>query len=220
VAQRSTNAEPVERRDRGSAMVIVFSIAVFLSMAMLVVMGVRRVEPPTFSPTPLEPVPAESHPPGPRLFTIDATAPDEWRFFSFERGTVVERPGPRDWDLAFRRFQVIVNGGPGFAGAGGVLDLGEATLDEPRHLPRTGDYVVNTVRSDTVNAALRRWYRYSYLSHLLSPRPNVWSVRTAAGSYAALQFVGYYCPGAMPGCVTFRYLYPGDADADGDGAVE
>jgi len=38
----------------------------------------------------------------------------------------------------------------------------------------------------------------------------VWAVRTADGRYAKLEMVGYYCPGARPGCPTFRYVYQGD----------
>lgn len=35
-------------------------------------------------------------------------------------------------------------------------------------------------------------------------------MRTADGRYAKLEMVGYYCPGARPGCPTFRYVYQGD----------
>ena len=32
---------------------------------------------------------------------------------------------------------------------------------------------------------------------------------TADGRYAKLQLLSYYCPGARPGCLTFRYVYQG-----------
>ena len=41
------------------------------------------------------------------------------------RGTVVESPAPGAWDLAFRRFEVRVNGGAGSAQNGGVAQLEE-----------------------------------------------------------------------------------------------
>jgi hypothetical protein len=45
---------------------------------------------------------------------------------------------------------------------------------------------------------------------VLTPKPHVWAVRTADGRYAKLEMLGYYCPGAQPGCPTFRYVYQGD----------
>ncbi|MQA89728.1 MAG: hypothetical protein GEU90_05770 [Gemmatimonas sp.] len=201
------------RRHRGS--IAVFGVGAFCValMALFVVMGVRRTAPETFVPTSLESRPAAGKLVEPRLFTVDASVADRWRFFSFEDGTVVANPGPVGWDLAFRRFQVIANGGDGFAGEGGIVDLGAAPLDSIAVVPSTG-YVLNTVRSDTVNAVVQEWYDYSYVSHLLSPKPRVYAVRTADGRYAKLQFVGYYCPGAVPGCVTFRYVYQGSGGVE------
>ena len=58
--------------------------------------------------------------------------------------------------------------------------------------------------------AFAGWYRYGFLSHVLSPRPRVWAVRAADGRYAKMEFVSYYCPGSQPGCLTFRYVFQGD----------
>jgi hypothetical protein len=187
---------------------VVVGVGFLLTLVAILAMSLNRVEPPTFAPSPLQPRPAVDRLVGPELVTVDARDPARWQFFSFATGSVVENPGPVGWDLAFRRFQVIANGGAGFAGSGGVLDLGEIPFDSLRAVPEHG-YSTTTVRSDSVNAALHRWYDYSFLSHLLSPKPRTFAVRTADGRYAMLEFVGYYCPGAMPGCVTFRYLYQG-----------
>jgi hypothetical protein len=184
--------------------------ALALAMLLFAAAGARRAEPPTFEPTPLTPRPPATGLVGPDTFTVDASDAGRWRFFSFAHGTLLERPAPADWDIAFRRFQVIANGGPGFSGDGGIIDLGSVPFDSVLHAPRDG-YVANTVRSDTVNNAIRRWYDYSFLSHLLAPSSHVYVVRTADGRFAKLQFLGYYCPGARPGCVTFRYVYQGAA---------
>lgn len=201
------------RENRGTVGVLAFGALAAALMLLLVASGLNRPEPPSYPPTPLQLRPAAGRLVGPELVTIDASAENAWRFFSFEQGTVLERPGPLDWDLAFQRFQVIANGGPGFAGNGGILDLGEVAFDAVAALPETG-YVANQVASDTVNAAIEDWYAYSYLSHLLTPKPRVYAVRTAAGRYAKLQLLGYYCPQAMPGCVTFRYVYQGGGGAE------
>lgn len=186
----------------------------------LVAHSLNRPTPATFAPSPVEPEPAGEALVGPRVHTVDASNPDRWRFFSFARGSVVEDPGPGDWDLAFRRFRIIANGGDRFAGRGGALDLGAVPLDSVRVLPATG-YVGTEVRPDSVNPALERWYDYSFFSHLLSPRSRSYAIRTADGRYAAMEILGYYCPGARPGCMTIRYLYQGaggrELTADTDG---
>lgn len=192
--------------------------AVLVMVVLLVAMSVRRPEPPTFQPTPVQPGTAGDSLVGPTLMTVDASDGSRWRYFSFAAGSVVDTPDPLGWDLAFRRFQVIVNGGPGFAGSGGVVDLGPVSFDSVRAVPADG-YAVTVVRSDSVTAALQRWYEYSFTSHLLTPKPHVYAVRTVDGRYAKLQFAGYYCPGATPGCVTFRYTYQGAGGVDVAGAA-
>lgn len=180
-----------------------------LVAVVLVLLTLQRPAPPMYAPSPMVPDSAGNSRVGPITRTVDATASDAWTYFSFQAGTVVRNPGPTDWDLAFRRFQVIANGGRGFFGEGGILDLGEVPFDSVRTIPSEG-YVPTVARGDSVNAAIREWYDYSFLSHLLFPRPRVYAVRTANGRLAKLELLGYYCPGAQPGCVTFRYVYAGD----------
>ncbi len=67
-----------------------------------------------------------------------------------------------------------------------------------------------TANGDTVNATLEDWYDYSFLTHLLEPGPTTWILRTADGRHAKVRILGYYCPGAEPGCVTLEYAYQGD----------
>jgi hypothetical protein len=132
---------------------------------------------------------------------VDASSSEAWRFFQFSTGSLVERPGPTDWDIAFRRFHVITNGGDGFAGDAGALDLGPIAFDSIDTVPETG-YEPTVARSDSVNHAIERWYDYGFISHLLTPKRHVYAVRTADGRYAKLEFLSYYCPGATPGCAS------------------
>jgi hypothetical protein len=158
---------------------------------------------PTFAPTSAQAREAGGALVGPILYTVDATAPDVWRYFSFRLGSVVEAPGPRGWDLAFRRYSIIAGDGVG------IRDLGESRFEDVRTAPVAG-YVANEGRGEPRNPAIASWYRYGFFSHVLSPKPHVWAVRTADGRYAKLEMVGYYCPGARPGCPTFRYVYRAD----------
>src|SRR2546429_427209 len=82
-------------------------------------------------------------------------------------------------------------------------------FDAVRAVPADAS-AANEGRAEPRNPAIAAWYRYGFFSHVLSPRPHVWAVRTADARYAKLEIVGYYCPGARPGCLTFRYVYQGD----------
>lgn len=145
---------------------------------------------------------------GPIRFTIDATDPDRWTFFDFSTGTTVDKPGPTDWDLAFRRFRIIANGGKGFAGEGAIADLGEVGFESVLVPPSSG-WVLTEAQSDSTNAAIAKWYEYGFTSHLLTPKPRTYTVRTADGTFAKIRILNYYCPGAVPGCVTMEYVYWG-----------
>jgi hypothetical protein len=181
--------------------------------ALLVAASLRRPEPPTFAPTAADPGDVGEAAVGPVTYTIDASTPEAWRFFDFSRGSLVESPSPLEWDLAFRRFGIITNGGEGFVGDAGAIDLGPATFDTLTRVPAQG-YEGSVAARDSVNPALERWYDYGFTSHLLTPKPRVYAIRTADGRFAKLEILSYYCPGALPGCLTFRYVYQGRGGPD------
>jgi len=142
--------------------------------------------------------PAPSQPPSllaPDTVTIDARERDDWRFFAFAKGPLTP-PDTSGWDLAFRRFHVIA--------AADVAWIDTVTFDALRAAPPTG-YVPTTFERDTLNPALARWYHYSMFSHLLRPKHDIYVVRSRGAHYTKLEFLGYYCPGPEPGCVTIRY---------------
>lgn len=184
--------------------VVVGSLAIAL-----VVVSLRRPELQTFAPSSTQPEPAGARLVGPTTFTVDARDPTRLQFFSFSLGGLVADPGPLDWDLAFRRFQVIVNGGEGFGGLAGIISLGEVSFDSVTVLPAEGYGGTESVPGDSITAAVEDWYAYSFVSHLLSPKEAVYGFRSADGRYGKLRFLSYYCPGAQPGCVTFEYVYQG-----------
>jgi hypothetical protein len=191
---------------------IIAVAAVVVVAVTFVALTLRRPDVATYAPTSPAPRDAGRALVGPVLYTVDATRADRWRQFSFRLGAVVDDGGAAGWDLAFRRYQVIANGGPGYQGNGGIVDLGAVRFDHVQALPTTG-YQGTETRPDPHNPAIAGWYRYGFFSHVLTPKPHVWAIRTADGRYAKMEIVGYYCPGAQPGCVTFRYVYQGDGSS-------
>jgi hypothetical protein len=184
-----------------------------VAAVLLVAASLQRPEPPTYPPSVAEPREVGDVLTPELLYTVDASAPEAWRHFDLSSGTLVENPGPLGWDVAFRRFNVMTNGGEGFAGQAGALDLGEVPFDSVLSVPADG-YQTSVARRDSANAAFDRWYDYGFTSHLLTPKPRVYALRTADGRFAKLEILSYYCPGALPGCVTFRYVYQGAGGPD------
>ena len=75
---------------------------------------------------------------GPIVYTVDARE-DGLTYFDFSRGSVIEsNSDSKEWDLAFNRFTILANGGPGFSGQGGIRDLGEVFFDSVNSVPEDG----------------------------------------------------------------------------------
>jgi hypothetical protein len=184
---------------KGSRAPALAAAAVVAVAGALVALSLRQPDVPTYAPTP--PAPRETGPRlvGPVVYTVDATRADAWRHFSFGLGAVVEGGG----DLVFKRYAIVA--GPGAA----IVDLGAVRFDDVAAVPADG-YRDNEGAAEPRNPAIAAWYRYGFFTHLLTPKPHVWAVRTAAARYAKLEILGYYCPGPEPGCPTFRYVYQGD----------
>ena len=178
---------------------------IVVGAATLVALTLRQPMVPTYAPTLPAPHDRGAALVGPLLYTVDATAPDVWRPFSFRLGSVVDDAVAGAWrgDLAFRRYSIV-------AGLGaGIRDLGETRFDDVREVPSDG-YATNEGQAEPRNREIASWYHYGFFTHVLRPKRHVWAVRTADARYAKLEIVGYYCPGARPGCLTFRYVYQGD----------
>ena len=195
-------------RDRIATTVIVL---IMVCAVVFIWTSLERPEVPTFTPTVAATAEVGTEQDA-RTVTVDASDSEVWRFFDFSRGSVVEAPGEEEWDIAFRRFQIIANGGRGMEGQAGATSLEDMTFESVSSVPETG-YVM-AERSDSVNAVLEDWYNYSFTSHLLEPKPIVYAIRTADGRYAKLEILGYYCVGVLPGCTTFRYVYQGGGGVD------
>ena len=198
-------AEGPLRPPKAAIVIIGFLV---IAAVIFVASSLRQSAPLTFYPlSVVDPQEVGEQLVGPSVFTVDGRV-DDFAYFDFSSGSVVESPSPLGWDLAFQRFTILANGGPNFAGQGGILDLGITSLDSVTTVPTNG-YEVNSSGRDVSNAATARWYEYSWTSHVLSPKLNVFAVRTADSRYAVFQILSYYCPAAQAGCTTIRYRYQG-----------
>ena len=155
---------------RGFVIVLVLAGINGLLLLLLVATSLSREPPPEFALTPLDRPPPAGDGTTPIRMTVDARAPDRWVFFSFAEGTVVDGKDGEPWDIAFRRFEVMVNESGRGGGRGGVAELGDVPLEAARKAPRIG-YIAPTGAADSIHPVLREWYDYSYFAHTLTPKP-------------------------------------------------
>lgn len=201
------------RPKTSTILLVLVGSAFTLAILVMVVASLHRPEVATFAPSPIGAADVGDRTVGPLTYTVDATAHDRWTYFDFSRGSVVAIDSRRslDWDIAFQRHRMITNSGDtNPLGQAGVIDLGPVPLDSALTVPAEGYSVDQRSGDASRSRVLEDWYDYSWTSHLLRPGDRAYAIRTADGRYVLLRFQGYYCPGGVPGCVTFRYRYRGD----------
>jgi hypothetical protein len=143
-------------------------------------------------------------------YTVDARDPDVLVLFDFTEGGVVDGDvSESGWDLAFRRTKLLTNSGvTSPSGPGGAADLGEFPIGEatvPASVVFSVDALGGDDEDEPENPAAGRWYTYSFISHIVSVKPNTYLVRTGEDMDALVQFDSYYCDDEESGCITFRY---------------
>lgn len=140
---------------------------------------------------------------------IDATVHDTWRPID------LTLPGPIAvddlatsvaWHLAVRRFHLAINGG--VSGPGGIeaAFVEGATIDGPISVPADGwrtDVDAPDTDPPTVEHALGDWYHYDPSTHVLTPRPGVFVLRSAEAAWA-VRVDGYYDDAGNSGFPTLR----------------
>ena len=145
-----------------------------------------------------------------KLTVINASSEDSWVYFDFSRGEVVNIHDKTslEWDLAFRRSKVISNGGAtNKFGKAGLIDLGSLNFDQVVDVPFDNYIPDMATRTETENPILLKWYRYNYLTHKLSAKPNTYAVRTANSKYVKVKFLDFYCTNKETGCIKMQYVY-------------
>lgn len=119
--------------------------------------------------------------------TVDATSREEWVRLHLTDGIV---GSDDEWDLAFRRFAIRLNGG----GSGSGTAIGQfvpgADFAGASQAPDTGWVTDGAGAAELVFAT---WYDYNGQTHILTPVEGHWIVRGGSGqSFYAFQILSYY----------------------------
>ena len=148
-----------------------------------------------------------------RLTVINASSENDWVYFDFSRGNVVDIHDRTslEWDLAFRRSKVISNGGAtNKFGKAGLINLGKLNFDQVIDVPQDNYTPDIATKTETENPILLKWYSYNYITHKLSAKSNTYAVKTADNQYVKVKFLDFYCANKETGCIKMQYVYQGD----------
>lgn len=152
---------------------------------------------------------------------VNATSSDEWVYFDFDAKREVTAPDTDDtWDIAFKRYIQMTNGG-----VSGDQDVGVAVLAEPfadvTAPPDAGAFLSDMADDDDTGDEPQSgfdadggWYDYDPSTHELTPKERTYVVRTTEGAFVKLAFTGYYDGTGTSGMVRFLWAtLPADAAA-------
>ena len=169
------------------------------------------------------------------LTVIDATAggafstePHDFTYFSFEDQDVVvltdaEAAESAEWHIAFKRSNILLNGG--ISGPGNVrgFDLMGAddivAEDAFDAITSTDIPTADAFITDGPAYAISAWYSYNSSSHRIEVPGNAYELRTADGQFA--KFVVDAIEGASrsdAGRITFRWVVADGTEPDGRSA--
>lgn len=143
---------------------------------------------------------------------VDASDETKWVYFDLETRAQVEPANAADsteWDLAFSRFKVAINGGISGTGGMGAIKIANADFNAITR-PPGGDVVTDEADSDDVGEiddyALNRPnegetgpFDYDPMNHTLSASGTVFAVRSVDGNWYKITFVDYYNDAGSPG---------------------
>lgn len=159
---------------------------------------------------------------------IDATDYTEWHYVDLHNKTVtalnVDAPVPLAWDFAVHRYDTKTNGGA----------VCECSTDDFALLPSIGDVLQETFvqdewtaekitvdmsqmmdgiiiyAEDYYNPSLSRWLNVdtSTMPPVYTLSGNIYMLRLADGSYAALRLSNFMNDAAIKGFMTIDYIYP------------
>ena len=142
---------------------------------------------------------------------VNATSEEEWVYMSLVDGAQLDVADPKsdgDWDLAFLRFHIKLNGGDsGSAGVEAAI-IEEADFEDVDVAPADG-YMSDQPDGDDENEdpdyVLREWYAYNVMTHVLTPEQVVYVIHTGDGRHYKLQIEDYYDDAGTSGYPAFRW---------------
>lgn len=142
---------------------------------------------------------------------VDASDHEVWRRLDLDSGYSREE----GWDLSFRRFFVLSNGGVSGDGGVQVLRLRDAEFGDVTAAPGPeaewlvdlpdGEADDDSEADSPFNDGVNDWYDYELSTHKLTSRKFVYVIRSTEARFYKLIFDDYYSDVGTSGVLTFRW---------------
>lgn len=144
---------------------------------------------------------------------VNATAMEQWVYLRLDTGaevTVSDPAASREWDVGVRRYFIKINGGAsGGCGSEASVQTGADFAGIAR--APVGGYVTDQPDSadddmepDYALSQNGGWYDYNVMTHALTPRAQIYFLKTCTSGYRKLQMTGYYDAAGTSGYPSFR----------------
>lgn len=143
--------------------------------------------------------------------TVNATSEQQWIGLDLDHRQQMDGAQDQKWDLAFQRFHIRARGGVSGAGAVEVAVLADMDFAQVRQAPADGyttdaaDGADDNMEPDTVFESGSAWYSYDPRTHQLSPRRQVYVVRTDEGAYFKVRLLSYYDAVGTPAMLQLQW---------------
>ena len=152
---------------------------------------------------------------------VNAESNDYYLYFSFNTQEAVavsdnDASTNDDWDIAFKRYNVKLNGG--LSGNKGVVGVDLAVAGSPDSVDfdsvvDTSDITSGDWVEDGIDLVVDAWYSYNYQTHELTPTNNVYLLKDANGDFVKFQVIDLAGVSQTDmGTVTCRFVYAGDGN--------
>ena len=163
---------------------------------------------------------------------VKATNASNWVYYKLSSKSAVAITSPTtstDWDLAFQRFRIKLNGGVSGPGRASLLTVSGVSSFDSANKANSGDYLndqnfstsytstsacytagginyafLNDFTSAT-GSANNCWFTYSVSTHKLSPKDQYYFFTDAGGSYYKLKITNYYSESGSSGYISFDW---------------
>jgi hypothetical protein len=139
---------------------------------------------------------------------LDGAADNPYIYIDLEGGGVkvelddVDALASDEWDIAFKRSSIRVNGGDSGPGNVAVAVVEAESLDDVTEVPGSSTFADDDFASDDCEpqllpggepaTAFGEWYGYDEKTHALTPKAEVHVVRTRSGDHFKILIETYY----------------------------
>ncbi len=147
--------------------------------------------------------------------SVNATSVEDWIYLDFGSGEEVYPSAPDEsdtWDIAYRRYHMRLNGGVSGNQDVAALALPGQNFSELSTVPQ-GDFSTDQEDGDDEGdepdyyfaSEAGTWYDYNPMTHVLTPKEQVYVIRSAEGTHYKYAIETYYSEAGTAGHLTVSW---------------